>query len=98
MEQEKELIVENADDLIINIFKEFNISVVRFKYSLEYGRDYREKHKDKIKKIQTEYVAKHREQVNASHREYYAKNKDKMREYLRNRARDKKNVVTNIQS
>lgn len=88
MEQEKQ---DDVNELINNIFKEFNIAVIRYKYSDEYIKEYREANKERIKKSQQEYVARKREQINARHRLYYAKNIDKMRKYLRDRAREKKN-------
>ena len=88
----------DANDLINQMFKEFNISVVRYRYSDEHIKNYKELNKDKIKETQKRYVEKNRPQVNANHREYYAKNIEKMRKYLRDRAREKKEENGKIQN
>ena len=89
-EKSVKTITPESEELIKKMFKEFNITVVRHKYTDDYIKNYREEHKDKIKLTQQEYIRKHREEVNKKHREYYEKNKDKLRKYLREKARERK--------
>lgn len=50
-----------------------------------YYKEYYEKNKDKIKKIQNEYKEKNIDKIKQYRKEYYQKNKDKMKNAVKNK-------------
>jgi len=84
----------DSNPLVTSMFKEFNVVVIRQKYSKKYrkqyesnnkeklalmSKDYYERNKDKIRKKQQVWYECNKDKIREKHRVYYAENKEAFR-------------------